>query len=113
MLRRLIGVRIAVHQVLDAGLVSAAESVAIGFAVVMGNRRMTELFAVFNTGLTVILVVLARAFNAIVKTLSMHALKFGGRSRPDFVAVVGRRTLLWVLRVRRGNAQKYSRCECC
>jgi len=91
--------RVAVHQVIDAGFISAAESLTIGFAVVVRNGRMTEFIAVLDAGLTVVLVVFACASDAIVKALRFHSLDFGGRSSPYFVPVVWtvawrRRTLL-------------------
>jgi len=99
-----------VHQVIHAGLISAAESVTIGFTVVMGNRRMAELFAILHAGLAVILVILARAFNAVVEALRLRSLNLGGWSSPYFVAVIRRRTLLCLCC---RNAQECRRCECC
>jgi hypothetical protein len=43
----------------------------------------------------VVLVVLARACDAIVKALRFHSLNLGGRSGPYFVAVVWAVTWRW------------------
>jgi len=110
---RLVGVRVAAHQVFDAGLVSVLESFTIGFAFVMRNRRMAEFIAILNVGLTVILVVLARSFNAVVEALRLRSLNLGWGSSPYFMAIIRRRR--WVLRVLplRRNAHQCCCCDCC
>ena len=89
----LVRVRIAAHQVLNAGFISVTESLTIGFAIVMRNGWLAEFVAVLDAGLTVVLVVLARACDAIVKALRFYSLNLCGRSGPYFVAVV--RAVAW------------------
>lgn len=89
--QRLVGVRIAAHQVLDADFISAAESMAIGFAVVMRNRRMTEFVTVLNVGRTMVLVILARALDAVVETLRFYSLNLSRRVGPYFMTIIWRR----------------------
>jgi hypothetical protein len=68
-MRLLLRVLIAVHQVLNADVVAAPESLTIGFAIAMRHRWMTVFIAVLYARRTVVLVILARAFDAIVKAL--------------------------------------------
>jgi hypothetical protein len=93
---------IAAHQMLDTNLISPPETLAIGLAIMMRNRGMPEFIAVFDTRLTMVFIILARAFNAIVKALRLYSLNLGRWSSPHFVAVIWwrrRRPLLGVLRI--------------
>jgi hypothetical protein len=97
-----------VHQVLDAGFISAPESLTIGFAIVMRNWWMPELVTVFYARLAVVFIVLACACDSIVKALRLHSLNLCRRSSPYFMAIIRavawrRRTLLWVLCLCCGN----------
>jgi len=72
-------------QVLHGHVVSAAET----FAVIVTRRwihmRMPVFFASVDVGRTMMIEVLASAFDATVKTLPLHIAKFGRRRVPAAV----------------------------
>ncbi len=82
---------IAVHQMLYAYLISATETIAIGLAIMMAYRRMTEFIAVLHAGLTVILVIFSSAFDAVVEALRLDSLKLCRSGCPWLMPISWRR----------------------
>ncbi len=70
------------HHVVDSGLVSAAEAVAVGFALLRRQVRVAIFLAVFNIGTTVIIEVLTGSFDPIQKSLTVKLIELVGRSIP-------------------------------
>ena len=65
-----------------AALIATAKSFAIGFLLVPWKARIAVLVAVVYIGTAVIVEVLARAFNAVAKSLALDVLQILGRRIP-------------------------------
>jgi hypothetical protein len=90
----LVVVVIVAVKVCDCRFISTAKSFAIVVAIAWRDMRMTKLTAVVDVGLAMIVKVLARAFDTIVKALALNFAKLVWRPVPIIVilTVAGERS---------------------
>jgi len=103
-----------IQDVLNSHIVSATEGITVVSANISGDVRVTEFVTVVDVGTPVILNIFSRAFNAIVKALSLELAVLLGWGVPSAtVTVVARRW--WSLRgavLRQQHARSTEECEC-
>jgi hypothetical protein len=73
--------------------ITASKSRAIGFAQVPVNGGITELIAIVDVGLAVVIEVPVRAFHAVVKSSPLNFIEFAWRLLPSPVLSISHR--LW------------------
>lgn len=89
----------ATHEVPHGDVVAAAEAVTVGFALLWGHVRVTELFVLLDIGLAMVVEVVAGTFDAVVEALPLDVIQLLGRHVPApflaiGLAITGRRALL-------------------
>lgn len=110
----------SVREVRDGGIVAAAKAVAVSVPIVARNPGMTELLAAVHVRAALIVEIIARGFDSIVKAAALKFLEFLWRRIPAaaVLAVSGR----WrSLRHTRGSghaaqacgSQKQRKCQYC
>jgi hypothetical protein len=72
----------------DAYGISAAEAIAVDFAELAWKLGIAVFITILDVGAAVILKVLARALNAIVKTAALGFIEFPWRHVPVTVAIL-------------------------
>lgn len=82
----MIVVVIVVHQVLNAYLITAPKTVPISSPVVAWNRRMPVFVTVVHIRRSMVLRILAGAFDPVMKTLLFDALQLGRRNGPRLLS---------------------------
>jgi hypothetical protein len=78
----------AVHQVLDASVISTPEGGSILITLGFCYRRVTVFIAILDVGLTVIFEVFAGSLDSFVKAATADFVVVAGRGFPCFTAVV-------------------------
>lgn len=69
---------------IDSNLVAAPEALPVCSTIAMRNGRMAELIAVFHAGWPMILIILARAFDALMEALALRTLQLRRLRCPGF-----------------------------
>jgi hypothetical protein len=72
----------------DAYRITAAEALLIGIPHLMGHIRMAVFVAIVDVGAAVIVEVLLRAYEAILKAATLDVVEFAGRQIPVTVAIM-------------------------